>query len=131
MKPNKLCLVAAATSMLKKAAPKAVGLGSLSLPGTPHTFDALLPREPTNFKDEQLIWAIPFWLVQNEEDTPNLHLEYREVASDGMTIMIPMLTNKKRIEKDTILTVNRNAIVKIAAAITQASAVPPKKQREA
>ena len=70
-------------------------------------------------------------MVQNEEDTPNLHLEYMEVATDGMTIMIPMLTNKKRLEKNTILTVNRNAIVKVAAASTHNSAVPPKKQRKA
>ena len=49
MQPKELCLVAAATNVMKKTCPKAIGLGSLSLPGTSHTCDAFLPKEPTDF----------------------------------------------------------------------------------
>ena len=83
----------------------------------------LCPKDPVTIKQEALVWAIPFWMVQSDEDTPNMHMEFKEVHIDGMSIHIPMLLNKKKIEANTILTTNRKAIVKLAAASS------PKKQR--
>ena len=62
-------------------------------------------------------------MVQNDEDNPNLCMQYKEVVIDDMTIMIPILTNMKKLDVNTILTVNRNAKVKLAKASS------PKRQR--
>lgn len=123
MKPRELCLVVAATYVMQKTCPQAIKLGTFSLPGTSHVFHAFMPKDPATIKQEALVWAIPFWMVQSDEDTPNMHMEFKEVHIDGMSIHIPMLLNKKKIEANTILTTNRKAIVKLAAASS------PKKQR--
>ena len=123
-KAKELVLVAAATSVLKRSCTMAIGLGKYSLPGTPHTFEAFLAKEPFTFKQEQLTWCAPFWMVQTDEDAPNMQMDFKEVVVDNTTAMIPYLFNKKRIEAGTILTVNRKVAVKLAAA-------SPKKQRRA
>ena len=125
VKKGQLLIVATSMTVAKKHCNNGIALGQLQLPGSPHTFQAYLPKDPHTFKKEELAWASPFWMVQHDEEAPNLVMQFAQVEMDDFTIGIPVLVNKKKLPAMTILTVNREAKVKLAAAGS-----PIKRQRQ-
>ena len=64
-------------------------------------------------------------MVQHDEEGPNLVMQIEQVEVDDFTIGIPVLVNKKKLPAMTVLTVNREAKAKPAAAGS-----PSKRQRQ-
>ena len=124
-KKDELCLVASSTSVSRKYASTSISLGQLQLPGSPHSFKVYLPKDSVQFKKEELTWVSPFWMVQQEAESPNLVMQFQQVVIDDVKIPIPMLVNKKKIPPMTLLTVDRGA-----NALPAAAGSPSKKQRQ-
>ena len=105
-KAKELVLVAAATTLAKKASNTSICVGDYEVNNV--VFQLHLPSATVNLKKDQHTWAVPFWSVQQSEK-PNMVLDYVERVVGDTHVQVPILCNPKKIKKGEVLTWNKEA----------------------